>query len=72
MYWNILKKDMRHTVPQLVRARRAIRKDPGSSPGGVTDDFSFFLIWLASVECRRERSSTRHVVYTFLRLQNSP
>ena len=31
--------DKSHTVAQLVRALLANSKVPGSSPGGVTDDF---------------------------------
>ena len=34
--------DKSHTVGQLVRALLANSKVPGSSPGGVTDDFFFF------------------------------
>ena len=59
--------DKSHTVAQLVRALLANSKVPGSSPGGVTDDFSFFHIWLASVEFRREKSSTWHVASNFLK-----
>ena len=33
----------------------------------MTDDFSFFYIWLASVEFRREKSSTWHVASNFLK-----
>ena len=42
---------------------------PRTGTGGATDDF-FFLsygIWLASVEFRRENSSTRHVASNFPR-----
>ena len=61
--------DKSHTVAQLVGALLANSKVPGSSPGGVTDDFfSFFHIWLASVEFRREKSSTWHVASKFLKL----
>ena len=38
--------DKSHTVAQLVRALLANSKVPGSSPGGVIDDF-FFLSYLA-------------------------
>ena len=50
----------------MVRALLANSKVPGSNRGGVTDDFSFFRIWLASVEFGREKSSTRHVASNFL------
>ena len=56
-----------HTVAQLARALLASSKVPGLSPGSATDDFlSFFRIWLASVEFRREKSSTRHVTSDFI------
>ena len=32
----------------------------------MTDDFSFFHIWLASVEFRREKTSTWHVASNLL------
>ena len=57
-----------HTVAQLVRAVLVNSKVPGASPGGVTDDFSSFYIWLASVEFRREESSAWHVASNFLTL----
>ena len=41
-------------------------KVPGLSPGGVTDELSFFHIWLASVEFRRGKSSKRHMASNFL------
>ena len=58
----------REAKVQSISKRLTFRnsKVPGSSHGGVTDDFSFFRIWLASVEFRREKSSTRHVASNFL------
>ena len=52
----------------------ANNKVPRSSPGGVTGYFSFFRIRLATVEFRRENSSTRHVASNFLRIahRNKP
>ena len=55
--------DKSHTVAQLVRALLANSKVSGSGPGGVT--MIFFFIWLASVEFRREKSSTKHVASNF-------
>ena len=65
--------DKSHTLAQLVTALLANSKVPGSSPGGVTDNFflSFFHIWLASVEFRREKSSTWRVASNFLKLKFS-
>ena len=40
--------DKSHTVAQLVRALLANSKVPGSSPGGVTDDF--FLSFISGLQ----------------------
>ena len=51
--------DKSHTVAQLVRALLANSKVPGSSPGGVTDDF-FFLSYLAC-KCRVSERKEQYV-----------
>ena len=44
--------DKSHTVAQLVTALLANSKVPGSSPGGVTDDY-FFLSYISG-SCEEE------------------